>query len=322
MWTAIAYIGAALIGALGTYMATQRTNQTSQEVSDQNIEFQQKENELTREREDNAMQRAAADYRAAGLSQTLAAGNPASAAALTAPQASYQNESGIGRAIEKANLKEAVLNLKSHEAEVAQTKAQTENIKAQTEATNLSNSTYMQQFANQQSLTLAQVEHTKAQLAVSESQAKLNQIEGEYRAESLSRQLDVLIAQNSNIRMSTHEISARVLNEIKKSEKLDQETALVVQDIINAKLKAQELEHNIDYAVRYDLPVGSMLNGNIGSIVNVIRSGGSQLLNGPFGFSGFDLPSNPYDDSGLKVDSPWKAGSAYYKFSKFANSFI
>ena len=51
-----------------------------------NIDFQKRENRITRKREDNAVQRRAKDMEAAGLNKVLAAGDPASAQALQAPQ--------------------------------------------------------------------------------------------------------------------------------------------------------------------------------------------------------------------------------------------
>lgn len=278
MWTAIAYIGAALLGALGTYAATKKSNQTSQEISNQNIEFQEKENEITRLREDNAQQRAAADLEAAGLSKTLAAGNPASAAALTAPQASYQNESAIGRAIEKANLKESVLALDSHKADIAQKKAETDRIKAETAMTNLTTQTYMEKFANEQKLTLAQIDSYKAQIHAQESQAKLNEIEGEHRGEYLSLQIDRLIAENANTRMSSHEIAARISKILGETEKLDYEKQLLVEDIAKAKLEQQSIQLDINYAMKYGLPVGSMANGAFGSILTGTRSLADQFF--------------------------------------------
>lgn len=57
------------------------------QTNDLNYQRQLAENNLTREREDTAYRRAAQDMEAAGLSKTLAAGNPASSAAMTASQA-------------------------------------------------------------------------------------------------------------------------------------------------------------------------------------------------------------------------------------------
>lgn len=85
-------------------------NELNQRLNRENIAFQREtndlnwrrqlaENNLTRAREDTAYGRAARDLEAAGLSKTLAAGNPASSAAMTAAQAqSPQNKFGYERA--------------------------------------------------------------------------------------------------------------------------------------------------------------------------------------------------------------------------------
>lgn len=83
--SAIAMIASASISS----SSAQKTNESNQNISEQNIAFQQEENEITREREDNAVQRRKADLIAAGMSPVLAAGNPASAQALSSPTSTY-----------------------------------------------------------------------------------------------------------------------------------------------------------------------------------------------------------------------------------------
>lgn len=90
-------------------MARQQ-NELNQSLNRENIAFQRDtndlnwyrqlgENNLARQREDTAYSRAARDMEAAGLSKTLAAGNPASSAAMTASQAQApQNKFGYERA--------------------------------------------------------------------------------------------------------------------------------------------------------------------------------------------------------------------------------
>ena len=63
------------------------TNAMNQAINERNIQFQQQENEIARQREDNAVQRRAQDLVNAGLSKTLAAGSAASANAMQAGQA-------------------------------------------------------------------------------------------------------------------------------------------------------------------------------------------------------------------------------------------
>lgn len=61
------------------------TNAANMAMNAENIQFQREENEIARQREDTAIQRRASDLTAAGLSKTLAAGSPASANAMNAP---------------------------------------------------------------------------------------------------------------------------------------------------------------------------------------------------------------------------------------------
>lgn len=69
----------------------EQNNAANMALNRENIAFQQNENAITRAREDNAVQRRAADLARAGLSKTLAAGSAASANALQAPQNSISN---------------------------------------------------------------------------------------------------------------------------------------------------------------------------------------------------------------------------------------
>lgn len=92
------------------YALAERQNQMNMALNRENVAFQKRtndlnwqrqlaENNLTRAREDTAYSRAARDMEAAGLSKTLAAGNPASSASMTAAQAeSPQNKFGYERA--------------------------------------------------------------------------------------------------------------------------------------------------------------------------------------------------------------------------------
>ncbi len=92
------------------YALAERQNQMNMALNRENIAFQKRtndlnwqrqlaENNLARQREDTAYSRAARDMEAAGLSKTLAAGSPASSAAMTASQAEApRNKFGYERA--------------------------------------------------------------------------------------------------------------------------------------------------------------------------------------------------------------------------------
>lgn len=72
--------------------SVESTNATNMAMNTANIDFQKAENAIARQREDNAVQRRVNDLTAAGLSKTLAAGSPASANAMNAPNYSFASQ--------------------------------------------------------------------------------------------------------------------------------------------------------------------------------------------------------------------------------------
>lgn len=70
------------------------TNATNMALNQANIEMQERQNQINREREDDAVRRRANDLIGAGLSKTLAAGSPASANAMQAPQNTIAAQTG------------------------------------------------------------------------------------------------------------------------------------------------------------------------------------------------------------------------------------
>lgn len=75
--------------------STAATNRTNRAIAMDNLDYQREYNEQIFAREDNAVQRRAADLEAAGLSKTLAAGSPASAGgSASAPLNMHREESG------------------------------------------------------------------------------------------------------------------------------------------------------------------------------------------------------------------------------------
>lgn len=72
----------------------QNTNAMNQAINEANIALQREQNEINRQREDNAVRRRVNDLVGAGLSKTLAAGSAASANAMQAPQATLGMQTG------------------------------------------------------------------------------------------------------------------------------------------------------------------------------------------------------------------------------------
>lgn len=100
-----ALIGGLAAGALGLFgsamtnatnaQSTRDTNRVNAQIASNNLDYQREYNEQIFAREDNAVQRRAADLEAAGLSKTLAAGSPASAGgSASAPLNMHREESG------------------------------------------------------------------------------------------------------------------------------------------------------------------------------------------------------------------------------------
>lgn len=89
---------------------------------------QNKLNKIQMQREDNAVQRRAADLEAAGLSKTLAAGSPAG----TVPGHQAQMGSPMEKAMAAMNLRQAEADYSATRAGIETAKAQAENYRAHT----------------------------------------------------------------------------------------------------------------------------------------------------------------------------------------------
>ena len=137
------------------YALAERQNQMNMALNRENIAFQKRtndlnwqrqlaENNLTRAREDTAFSRAARDMEAAGLSKTLAAGNPASSASMTASQAQApQHKFGYERATmqryEQKAFKADAIKIDADILESLQRIKSIENLGAQTDFQNWKN---------------------------------------------------------------------------------------------------------------------------------------------------------------------------------------
>lgn len=94
-----------------------------------NMAFQNQQNQITREREDTAVQRRAKDMEAAGFNPVLAAGNPAGAQALSLPK--------IGNPVEAASaLMRSQQDISKSAAETVRVDELTKQTKAQTRIAN------------------------------------------------------------------------------------------------------------------------------------------------------------------------------------------
>lgn len=269
--------------------ANEKNLALTEKMNSQNIAFQQNENAIARAREDNAVQRAAADMQAAGLSKTLAAGNPASAASMTAPSGkagsvdSLSNNFKYESAFQKMNIANLMLDMaqKSEQLKIndALAQAQIDNMNAQTKYQNTVTENYAKDkevdWAYKESMTaLNDVNQRK-----SEAEANLYEIEGNYRGEKLRSEIDESVSRTM-MNYSTYRLNAKKIEEIAQNisesiareNKLNKEVEKLIYDITKAELEGKVLQHDLDYAERYGLPVGQILNGNVGAWINGGRS--------------------------------------------------
>lgn len=282
---------------IGTLIGQNETNRVNQQIASQNIAFQEKENEITRQREDNAVQRAAADMQAAGLSKTLAAGNPASASALTAPQNNYQHQSALGKAVEKMNLVNSYLSAKQTEAQIKSVNSEAAYKAALTAGQEINNQTLAERNQAEIAYRTANTDTTKALMKQYEAYTRLANIEGEYKAEMLKEQINNLVAERKYKEMTTSKASHEIFEIIARTNKLGKESEMLVSDMIQRSLQIRTMQYNLDYAKEHHLPVGSS-GGLLGGIVPLAQDVTGNyimpIVNGAFDFvkSGVDAVGN------------------------------
>lgn len=112
---------------------TAKENLAYQQQADaMNLTFQKESRDLTMAREDNAVQRRAADMRSAGINPLMAAGSPAQASQVIAPhsEAPQEEMTDFGK-----DMGAGVMALLKMKQDISMTQAQEDYIKAQTKAT-------------------------------------------------------------------------------------------------------------------------------------------------------------------------------------------
>lgn len=296
-------------------MANQQNIDFLRETNAQNIAFQKEENVITRMREDNAVQRAAADMTAAGLSKTLAAGNPASAQSLQAPSASapqikaLNNQFKYESALQKMNIASLIQDMAEKQKELDMKEqynnAQIDNIKADTYLKTLNGQTFMESFRNEQAIKMSQEFSFRMQAQESQARTEIYKIEGQYKAKEIESAINKQVSEiqrNSAETQFTFNQSRKLAQDISESvartEKLGYETQMLVKDLALAQINLESNLWDLDYAKRYNLPVGALLNGNIGSWFNAWHSAAGADGKGGSGVN-FGVPTST--SSGIVV---------------------
>lgn len=285
------------------------TNDVNQSIAEQNIEFQKwaneqniafqtEQNNITRQREDTAVQRAAADMTAAGLSKTLAAGNPASAQALTAPQVHAPNNSfQMQRNLAGMNLANMVSDLvfKAKEAKRAQklNDAQVANIEADTVGKTISNEGLRDRLIAENALSIAKTEETQAQVSYIKAQTRIQEIVGDNkqreidsaiasqvqeRIESMSRQM----VQMKEIEKMASEIALNVIKETNlnlESDKIRNEIELLIKEQTKAQLEMDVIDYNLGYSKEKGLRTTDQVSRLLGLNITNFGDKVSDLFN-------------------------------------------
>jgi len=241
-------------GGLLSFFGAKKQSQTNQQIANQNLQSQQTENELTRQREDNAVQRAARDMELAGLSKTLAAGRPASAQSLTAPKNEFQAQ----------NFGLAALQGISQGAQVAQQIAQVQNTVANTQHTNLVNANYERKLN-------ADINVQQSQARLHNAEVKLKEFEGEHQFEKFEKEMDSLIAntlRNTEAALLSKKereyVAQKIVNDIIHNENVSAQTEKVLNEIAQVKLENDVLEHNLFIARSSGTNVGEQPKTSFG----------------------------------------------------------
>lgn len=121
------------VGAIVSGVNTNKTNQANREMFDANMAWQKEENQITRDREDNAVQRRAADLEKAGINPMIAGlgqGAQAGLGGVVTPPQMQQNN--VGEIIAGMQLGSSIADIKLKNAQVKKTEAETDNIEEQT----------------------------------------------------------------------------------------------------------------------------------------------------------------------------------------------
>lgn len=175
--------------------------------------------------------------------------------------------------------------------------AQIDNMKADTALKMLNGETFMENFRNEQAIKTAQAFNFRMQAQEADARTQLTRIQGKYEARrlevSINKEISEIFKNKSTFDLNyrqSKKIGYDIAESMAKTYKLGFETKLLIQDIAQAKIVNASKKWDLLYAGKYNLPVGSLLNGNIAQYINIMRSlGGSMMVGIPVRFLFSDL---------------------------------
>lgn len=289
--------------------STARQNQTAvQNMNDRNIAFQQAENNITREREDNAYQRAVSDLHQAGLSATLAAGQPSSAQALQAPRvAATTMDYRYDSALQKMNLANTALNLYKLQSDIKTQEQLANYYNSMATGNNIDNSYKALQHETGLLASKARIELDHAYTEKSKADTELTKQQGEWYSRLVSSQIDnyTSSAAYNWQRAATDEkyrdlIVKQTITEVQKASWYRWQSKEIVQKIVNLEVDEKIANYRLDYAKNNGKDFGYNYALKEGMLTTGALNAGTQTISNVLKFIGTGANiSNGYSGSGL-----------------------
>lgn len=227
-----------VISGLTSILGNLSTNYTNQNIANQNLQYQRDanaqniafqreindtnyyrqlaENNLTREREDTAVQRAMNDVTNAGLSKTLATGLSASSSSQSASTSqapkveALRNEFKYQSILKDLNLLDIYTKVQESKANIDNIKASTNNINAQAEYTKTQDSLYALKAISEYNKNESTADYYKAEsnLVNLTSQSTVDKLKADVT--KLQADTDFTKAQIKYILTNTQKVSSEV----------------------------------------------------------------------------------------------------------------
>lgn len=268
-------IASSLFNPISGIIGTIVSNKNSQRVANQNIAFQREMNNLLMDREDNAVQRRAFDLQKAGLSKTLAAGSPASASALTAPQNNYVPES-VAKMLSKFNILDKINESRNLQTMVAKNKAEVDKIDSETTKNNITTAGLEQSFQFQRDLHFKEMNFIDSKISLLKTQNKLASIEGDYKASKLNAEINSILANTKLTEKNINLKSEQIASEVVKRNNLNWSTKKLLSDLVI-------MNYNLNYSKTTGTPYGQQVQGKFGGFINAMNSSNTILNNIAYG---------------------------------------